>query len=127
MDISLWQGESPFNPVQFFEKSNRSSHCGSVVMNPTSMHEHAGLIPGLIQRLRIWWCHELWRRLKTWLGSLIAVAVVYASSCSSDSTPSLGNFTCHRCSPKERRKERRKGKKKEGRKEKKEKKEGKKQ
>ena len=27
----------------------RSSHCGSVVMNPTSIHENSGLIPGLAQ------------------------------------------------------------------------------
>ena len=27
----------------------RSSHCGSVVMNLTSIHEDAGLIPGLSQ------------------------------------------------------------------------------
>ena len=26
-----------------------SSHCGSVVMNPTRIHEDAGSIPGLIQ------------------------------------------------------------------------------
>ena len=26
-----------------------SSHHGSVVINPTSTHEHAGLIPGLTQ------------------------------------------------------------------------------
>ena len=41
------------------------------------------------------------------LGSLIAVALVYASSYSSDSTPSLGTSICRGCSP-------RKGKKKEG-------------
>ena len=28
---------------------NRSSHCGSVVTNPTSIHEDVGLIPGLDQ------------------------------------------------------------------------------
>ena len=27
----------------------RSSHCGSVVMNPTRIHEDAGSIPGLAQ------------------------------------------------------------------------------
>ena len=26
-----------------------SPHCGSAVMNPTSIHEDAGLIPGLAQ------------------------------------------------------------------------------
>ena len=29
----------------------------------------------LLSGLRIWYCHELWFRLQTWLGSGIAVAV----------------------------------------------------
>ena len=45
-------------------------------------------------------CHELWCRLQTQLGSCVAVAVVQAGSCSSDSTPSLGTSICHRFSPK---------------------------
>ena len=40
----------------------RSSHCGSVVGNLTSIHEVAGLIPGLALGLRIWHCCELWCR-----------------------------------------------------------------
>ena len=36
--------------------------------------------------LRIWHCLELWCRLQTWLRSDVAVAVVQASSYSSDST-----------------------------------------
>ena len=47
--------------------------------------------------LRIWLCHVLWCRSQTWLGSRIAVAVVKASSYSSDSAPSLGTFICHGC------------------------------
>ena len=34
------------------------------------------------------------------LGSLVAVAVVQAGSCSSDLNPSLGTSMCHRCGPK---------------------------
>ena len=34
-----------------------------------------------------------------WLGSGITVAVAKAGSCSSDLSPSLGTFTCHRCGP----------------------------
>ena len=34
------------------------------------------------------------------LGSCVAMAVAWASSCSSNLTPSLGTSICHRCSPK---------------------------
>ena len=51
------------------------------------------------------------------LRSLVAVAVVKASSCSSDATPSRGTSICCRYSPKKRKKARRQAGKKEGRKE----------
>ena len=35
-----------------------------------------------------------------WLGSCIAVAEVWASSYSSNLTPSLGTSICHKCGPK---------------------------
>ena len=38
-----------FSRYSLKEISLRSSHCGSVVMNPTSIHEDAGSIPGLVQ------------------------------------------------------------------------------
>ena len=50
--------------------------------------------------LRIWYCHELWCRLQIRLGSHISVAVVQASSCSSNSTPSLGTSICRQRSSK---------------------------
>ena len=56
--------------------------------------------------LRIWRCPELWCRSKTWLGSRVAVAVVQAGSCSSDSNPSLGTAICHGRDPKKDEKER---------------------
>ena len=43
-------------------KNFRSSHCGSALKNPTSIHEDAGLIPGPAQWLRIWRRGELWCR-----------------------------------------------------------------
>ena len=43
----------------------------------------------LLSGLRIWCCHELWWRSQTRFGSGVAVALAQASSCSSDSTPSL--------------------------------------
>ena len=50
-------------------------------------------VPSLtsISGLRIWHSCELWCRSQVWLGSGMAVA----SSCISDSTPSLGTSTCH--------------------------------
>ena len=50
--------------------------------------------------LRIWYCHELWRRSQMRLGSGIAVAVAQADNCSSDWTPSLGNSIYRRHGPK---------------------------
>ena len=60
--------------------------------------------------LRTWCCRELWYRSKTRLGSGIAVAVVWASSYSSDSTPSLGTSICCRCNPKKKEKKKKKKK-----------------
>ena len=53
----------------------QSSHCGSVDWEPTSIHENAGLIPGLLRGLRIWHCRQLWHRLQMQLRFWIAVAV----------------------------------------------------
>ena len=44
-----------------------------------------------------------------WLRSGIAVAVVQASSCSSDLTPSLGTSLYCRCSPKKKKEKKKKG------------------
>ena len=61
-------------------------------------------IPSLtsLSGLRIWHCCGLWCMLQTWLGSCVAVAVVWAGSCSSDSTPSLGTSICRGCGPKKK-------------------------
>ena len=67
------------------------------LMNLTSIHEDVGSTSGLTG-LRIWYCHELWFRLQTWLRSRVAVAM--AGSYSSDLTPGLETSICRRCSPK---------------------------
>ena len=40
------------------------------------------------------------RQLGSRIAVAVAVAMVQASSCSSNSTPSLGTSVCHRCGPK---------------------------
>ena len=57
-----------------------SSHCGSVVMNPTSIHDEADSIPGLGQWVKYRHCHELWCRSQMWFGSHIAVAMAWSGS-----------------------------------------------
>ena len=56
--------------------------------NPTRNYEVAGSIPGLAQWVKDQRCCE-------WLGSGVAVAVVQASSCSSN----LGTSIYHWCGP----------------------------
>ena len=58
--------------------------------------------PASLCGLRIWRCRELLCRLKMQLGSHVAVAVVQAGSCSSDSTPNLAMSICREWSPKKK-------------------------
>ena len=69
-------------------------------IQPGTMRLQLGPL-ALLSGLRICRCHELWCRLQTWLRSCVAVAVAQASSCSSNSTPSLGTSKCWEGSPKE--------------------------
>ena len=54
----------------------------------------------LLSELRIQCCCKLWCRSQRRLGSHVAVAVVEAGSCRSNSTPHLGTSICLVCSPK---------------------------
>ena len=65
----------------------------------------------LLSGLRIRCCHKLWCRSKTQLVSCIAVSVVQASSCSSDSTPSLGTSMCKKKKKPPKKKKKKKKKK----------------
>ena len=47
---------------------HRSSHCGAIEMNPTTIHEDAGLFLASLSGLRIQHWHELWYRSQMQLG-----------------------------------------------------------
>ena len=85
--------------------SSKIKHRGAPVVaqqvkNLTGLPESVGSVPGLPQWVKdIQHCCELWCRSRMWLGSGIAVAVVQASSCSSNSIPSLGTSICCACGP----------------------------
>ena len=55
---------------------DRSSHRGSVVTNPTHIHEDLGSIPDLLSGLRFQHCRELGCRSQIWIRSRLAMAVV---------------------------------------------------
>ena len=44
------------------------------------LSEHAGYIPALFSRLRIWCCNKLWHSSQMWLGSGVAVAMMQATA-----------------------------------------------
>ena len=92
---SLKEGLSAWAEMKIF----KTSRCGSVVTNRSSIHEDAGLIPGPPQWvLSVWVCREPRGRYTTRLPS--------GSGCgrsrqlgSSHSTPSPGTSTYHRGGP----------------------------
>ena len=63
---------------QHYSFYRRSSHCGSVVMNPTSIHEDKGSIPGPAQGVKDLSYCELYKQCRSqmWLrfGTAVAVA-----------------------------------------------------
>ena len=81
-------------------KPHRSSRHGSAVTNLTSILVGMRVWSFvLLSGLSIWRCHELWCRSRMWLRSCIAMAMVWASSCNSDLTSSLGTSICCTWSP----------------------------
>ena len=79
--------------------SSWSTHCDSAVINLTSIHEGAGLVPGLVQ-----WVKRSSVAMSCGIGCgcrLVShVAVAVAGSYSSGQTPNLGTSICCRCNPK---------------------------
>ena len=54
------------------------SHCGSVVMNPTSIHEDASSIPGPARWVKDPVLHKLWCRSQMQLRTHVTVAAAIA-------------------------------------------------
>ena len=81
-------------PTSNIRTTNRISRCGSLVTNPTSIHEDSSSTPHLTQWVMDQCCCELQCRSHTQLKYHIAVVMVYASSFSSDSSPRLGTSMC---------------------------------
>ena len=74
MYFTLLGPQKEFKPeTHKMEHSVGSSHPGSELKNPTSIHEDASSNPDLSQ---IWQYHELWCRSQIRLISHVAVAVV---------------------------------------------------
>ena len=57
-----WPGNFHILQVQPKKKKSRHSHCGSVVTNPTIIHEDVVLSLASLSGSGIWHCHELWHR-----------------------------------------------------------------
>ena len=76
------------------------------LMNPTSIHEDMGLIPGLAQGLKIWRCYELCVVQVTDKARILNCCGcgIGWGSYSSDWTPSLGTSICLGCGPKKTKK-----------------------
>ena len=64
----------------------------------------------LLSGLRIWHCRELWHRLQSRFRFYVAVALVQAGSCSSNSIPGLRTSICCRCGPERQKKKKKKNK-----------------
>ena len=67
-------------------KDYRSSHCGSAVMNLTSIHETANLIPGLTQ----------------WVKDLALLWLRHRPAATAPIQPEPGTSICHICGPKKK-------------------------
>ena len=77
-----------------------SSRCSLAETNLTVFMSSQVRSLALFSGRRVQCCHELWCRSQMQLGSQVAMAVVQASSYSSNSTLSLGTSICYGCSPK---------------------------
>ena len=87
--------------ISILKMRNLEFPCGSVGYEPDLVSVRLQvLILNSLSGLRIWRCHKLCCRPQMRLRSCVAVAVVEAGSCSSNSTPSLGTSICRRGSPK---------------------------
>ena len=88
--------------------TKRSSHCGAAETNRLGTMRMWVQSLASLSGLRVQRCLEPWCRLQMQFRSHVAVAVVKAGSCSSDSTLSLGTSICQGCGSKKKKKKKKK-------------------
>ena len=106
----FWTVSSQASPSSSLKQAGTHCHGSSTVAQweQTQLVSMRMRVPSLasISRSGIWHCCALWCRFQIWLRTLVAVAVVWASSSNSNLTSRLGTSICRGCGPKKTKKKR---------------------
>ena len=95
--VSLKENNDNVHQKKKKKRIYRTFYYGSGVKNPTLSGRMSVQSLISLSGLRTWRCCKLQGRSQTQFRSGVAVAMMKASSCSSDLTPSLGTCICCRC------------------------------
>ena len=104
----FWTVSSQASPSSSLKQAGTHCHGSSTVAQreQTQLVSTRMRVPSLasISGSGIWHCCALWCRFQIWLRTLVAVAVVWASSSRSSLTSRLGTSICQGCGPKKTKK-----------------------